>query len=34
MGEFTKVAMVGDIAPGEGKAVAVGARCIALFNID
>ena len=34
MGEFTKVAMVGDISPGEGKAVAVGARRIALFNID
>ena len=34
MGEFTKAAMVGDIAPGEGKAVAVGARRIALFNID
>src|ERR1051325_1182621 len=34
MPEFVKVAKTGDIAPGEGKAVDVGARRIALFNVD
>jgi nitrite reductase (NADH) small subunit len=34
MGDFVKVAGAGDIAPGTGKAVDVGARRIALFNID
>jgi len=34
MAEFVKVAKTGEIAPGEGKAVAVGVRRIALFNID
>jgi nitrite reductase (NADH) small subunit len=34
MGEFVKVAGASEIAPGEGKAVDVGARRIALFNID
>ena len=34
MGDFVKVAGTGDIAPGTGKAVDVGARRIALFNID
>ena len=34
MGEFTKVAMVGDIAPGEARRVEAGGKRIALFNID
>jgi nitrite reductase (NADH) small subunit len=34
MGEFVKVAGAGEIAPGEGKAVDVGAQRIALFNVD
>ena len=34
MGEFVKVATVGQIAPGEGKAVEAGGKTIALFNID
>ena len=34
MAEFVKVAKTGEIPPGEGKAVDVGARRIALFNID
>ncbi len=34
MGEFVKVAGAGEIAPGAGKAVDVGGRRIALFNID
>ena len=34
MPEFVKVAKTGDIAPGEAKAVDVGARRIAIFNID
>jgi nitrite reductase/ring-hydroxylating ferredoxin subunit len=33
MGEFVKVAGAGEIAPGKSKAVDVGARRIALFNI-
>ena len=33
MPEFVKVAKTGDIAPGEGKSVDVGARRIALFNV-
>ena len=34
MPEFVKVAKTGDIAPGEAKAVGVGARRIAIFNIE
>ncbi|MCU1334927.1 MAG: Dioxygenase, ferredoxin subunit [Bryobacterales bacterium] len=34
MAEFVKVAKTGEISPGEGKAVDVGTRRIALFNID
>jgi nitrite reductase/ring-hydroxylating ferredoxin subunit len=34
MAEFVKVAKTSDIAPGEAKAVDLGVRCIALFNID
>ena len=34
MGEFVKVAGAGEVAPGKSKAVDVGARRIALFNID
>ena len=34
LAEFVKVAKTRDIAPGEGKAVDVGARRIALFNVD
>jgi nitrite reductase (NADH) small subunit len=34
MPEFVKVAKTGDIASGEAKAVGVGARRIALFNIE
>ena len=34
MGEFIKVAMVGDIAPGEARGVEAGGKRIALFNID
>jgi nitrite reductase/ring-hydroxylating ferredoxin subunit len=34
MAEFVKVAKTGEIAPGEGKAVDIGARRIALFNVD
>ena len=33
MGEFKKVATVGDIQPGTGKLVEVGGRKIALFNL-
>jgi nitrite reductase/ring-hydroxylating ferredoxin subunit len=32
--EWVKVAKTNDIAPGEAKAVDVGARRIALFNIE
>jgi nitrite reductase/ring-hydroxylating ferredoxin subunit len=32
--EWLKVAKTGEIAPGEAKAVAVGAQRIALFNIE
>jgi nitrite reductase/ring-hydroxylating ferredoxin subunit len=34
MPEFVKVAKTSDIAPGEAKAVHVGARRIAIFNIE
>ena len=34
MPEFVKVAKTGDIAPGEAKAVDVGANRIAIFSID
>ena len=34
MADFVKVAKTGEIAPGEGKAVNVGVRRIAFFNID
>jgi nitrite reductase/ring-hydroxylating ferredoxin subunit len=34
MAEFVKVAKTGEIAPGKGKAVDLGVRCIALFNVD
>lgn len=34
MAEFVKVAKTSDIAPGERKAVDVGARRIAIFNVD
>jgi nitrite reductase/ring-hydroxylating ferredoxin subunit len=34
MADFVKVAETGEIAPGEGKAVDVGERRIAIFNID
>ena len=34
MGEFVKVATVGQIAPGESRAVEAGGKTIALFNID
>ena len=34
MGEFIKVAMIGDIALGEARRVEAGGKRIALFNID
>ena len=34
MPEYVRVAKTGEVAPGEGKAVDVGARRIAIFNID
>ena len=34
MGEFVKVAKVGEIAPGEARAVEAGETTIALFNVD
>jgi nitrite reductase/ring-hydroxylating ferredoxin subunit len=34
MSEFVKVAKTGEVAPGEGKAVEVGGKRIAIFNID
>lgn len=34
MGEFRKVAAVSEIPPGKGKTVAVGAKKIALFNVE
>jgi len=34
MAEFMKVAKTSDITPGEAKAVDVGARRIAIFNIE
>ena len=34
MPEFVKVAKTGDIAPGEAKAVDIGAKRIAIFNIE
>ena len=34
MAEFVKVAKIGEIAPGEGKAVEAGGKRIALFNVD
>ena len=34
MGEFIKVAMVGDMARGEARRVEAGGKRIALFNID
>lgn len=34
MAEFRKVAMISEVSPGKGKAVAVGAKKIALFNVD
>jgi nitrite reductase/ring-hydroxylating ferredoxin subunit len=34
MPEFVKVAKTSDIAPGEAKAVDVGAKRIAIFNIE
>lgn len=34
MGEFIKVAMVGEIDPGEARRVEAGGKRIALFNID
>lgn len=33
MGEFVKVARTDEIAPGEGKMVAVNGKKIALFNV-
>jgi len=32
--DFVSVARIGDIPPGRGRQVAVGARWIALFNLD
>ena len=34
MADFVKVAKTGDIAPGEAKAVDVGVRRIAIFNVE
>lgn len=34
MAEFQKAANVSDVPPGKGKAVIVGAKKIALFNVD
>ena len=34
MAEFVKVAKTSDIAPGKAKAVDIGAKRIAIFNID
>ena len=34
MGEFVKVAKVGQIPPGEARAVEAGGKTIALFNVD
>jgi len=34
MPEFVKVAKTGDIAPGEAKAVDIGVKRIAIFNIE
>lgn len=34
MPEFVKVAKTSDIAPGQAKAVDIGARRIAIFNIE
>jgi nitrite reductase/ring-hydroxylating ferredoxin subunit len=34
MAEFVKVARVGEIAPGEARAVEAGGKRIALFNVD
>jgi NAD(P)H-dependent nitrite reductase small subunit len=34
MNEFVKVARVGDIQPGSGKTVNLGATPVALFNVD
>ena len=34
MGEFVKVAQVGDLQPGAGKVVTVKDKTIALFNVD
>lgn len=34
MPEFRKVATVSEVPPGKGKAVAIGPKKIALFNVD
>ena len=34
MPEFVKVAKTGDIAPGEAKAVDIGSKRIAIFNVE
>ena len=34
MADFVKVARAGEIAPGEAKAVDLGAKRIAIFNIE
>lgn len=34
MGEWVRVAMVGDLAPGQGKTVVARKREIALFNVE
>lgn len=34
MSDFVKVARVGDIAPGTGKTLYLGATPVALFNVD
>ncbi|MEM3085912.1 MAG: Rieske 2Fe-2S domain-containing protein [Halobacteria archaeon] len=34
MAEFRRVAAVSEIPPGKGKTVAVGAKKIALFNVE
>ena len=34
MAAFAKVAVIGDLAPGQGMAVEVNGKTIALFNVD
>lgn len=34
MSEFVRVARVGDIPPGSGRTVYLGATSVALFNVD